>query len=263
MTTIAAILVGGKGTRLRSLIDGIPKPLADVAGEPFLFLILRVLAQTGIKKVILLTSYLHEKIVEACGNGEQFGLEILYSEEKKALGTAGAIGHARSLLKSYSDFILLNGDTYLECKMQAFFQAPLKKNSIGMMGVMQFDETKRYGTVLLNPTTGHIEQFREKDPNSSSGLVSSGVYKLSTEILNFIPENTVCSLEIDIFPKLLDQKFILQSYLLDGTFCDIGIPESYLSFNLHRLVFASGLNFTFQKILLYLINIKMELSYES
>src|SRR5262249_48269949 len=110
--TIAAILVGGKGTRLRPLISNLPKPLAQVNGECFLYLLLREIKNAGINRVLLLTGYMHDEILAACGDGRNFGLEIDYSQEFQPLGTAGALKNAQHLLPDTEHFLLLNGDSY-------------------------------------------------------------------------------------------------------------------------------------------------------
>lgn len=227
---IAAILVGGKGTRLRSLISDVPKPLAPVGGEPFLFLILRQLASVGIKRVVLLTGYLHEKVVAACQDGQQFGLEILYSQEHEPLGTAGAILQARPFLEDYPDFILMNGDTILDCSLDAFLRFPMVPNWMGLIGAMQPKETARFGSLDLDPETQTINAFREKDQHST-GIVNAGIYRLSKSIFDMIPAGQFCSLETDIFPSIIKNKMGLRAFLLNGEFVDIGVPESYLAFN--------------------------------
>lgn len=218
----AAILVGGKGTRLQSIVSHVPKPLAPVAGEPFLFLILRALKQAGISRVVLLTGYMHEKIVEACQDGSQFGLEIIYSRETEFLGTAGALKNAETYLQN--EFLLLNGDTYLDCALEELIHYPLSENVQGVIGVSQPDDGKRYGNILLNGN--QIISFREKDENAT-GWVSAGIYKFSADIFRLIPKNQAISLEVDIFPALVNK---LHAVKLAGDFCDIGVPESYLAF---------------------------------
>lgn len=227
-TNTAVILVGGKGTRLQSVVSDVPKPLANVAGEPFLFLLLKMLAKEGIEKIILLTGYMHEKIVAACQDGKQFGVQISYSHEHAALGTAGALRNAEKLLNNLDDFILMNGDTYLNCSIKPLLSHPLPTDVLGILSVCQPEETQRFGTVILEPPN-IIKAFLEKD-SQSSGLVNAGIYKLSCDILPYIPKNQFCSLETDIFPQLAVKK-ALHGLIQDGLFYDIGTPESYAAFN--------------------------------
>ena len=231
----AAILVGGKGTRLQSLVSDVPKPLADIAGEPFLFIILRALRQAGISRVVLLTGFMHTKVVRACGDGKKFDLEISYSQEQEALGTAGALKHAEAQLAGCEDFLLLNGDTYLDCSLDELINYPLNQNTVGALGVSEPDDSKRYGSIVLQANSNKIKSFREKDETAAS-LVSAGIYKLSAKILQFIPKDQNCSIETDTFPRLLQNNFELHAVKLSGEFCDIGIPESYAGFNLNHML---------------------------
>jgi D-glycero-alpha-D-manno-heptose 1-phosphate guanylyltransferase len=228
--SIAAILVGGKGTRLRSVISDVPKPLAPIAGEPFLFIILRQLAALGLSRIVLLTGFLHQQIADVCGDGSQFGLEIVYSQEVEPLGTAGAVWQAKSLLQPFSDFILMNGDTYLDCSLESFLQYPLDSHWLGLIGAMQPQDVTRFGSLQIHPDTYRIEAFREKQ-QLSTGFVNAGIYRLSTNIFDYFPEQQFCSLENDIFPNILNQSAGLRAFPLSGEFVDIGVPESYFAFD--------------------------------
>lgn len=230
-TNVAVILAGGKGSRLKPLISDVPKPLANIAGEPFLFLLLKMLAANGIKKVVLLTGYMHEKIKAACGNGSAFGLEIVYSEEKEPLGTAGALSHAAHLLQSDEHFLLMNGDTYLDCSIEPILTQNLSPDILGILCLCQPEEIARFGSVQIN-RKNQIEAFREKD-TESTGYVNAGIYKLSRKVLELIPKNQFSSLETDIFPMLVSQK-ALMGLPMTGLFYDIGTPESYTAFNLKQ-----------------------------
>jgi len=227
---VAAILVGGKGTRLQSVISTVPKPLAPIAGEPFLFHLLRLLKKAGIEKIILLTGYMHKQIKEACGDGKHFQLDICYSEENEPRGTAGAIRNAQHLLREHTDFLVLNGDTFFDESILEIIHHSLASNELGLIGVTQILDATRYGSLQINPENFYIEKFLEKN-QATSEFVNAGIYKLSAKILNHIPENSMQSLEYDIFPKLTQQKNTLKAVILKGKFHDIGLPESYHAFN--------------------------------
>lgn len=231
---VAAILVGGKGTRLRSIVSDVPKPLAPVAGEPFLFIILRQLASIGISRVILLTGYLHEQIQVACGDGHQFGLEVIYSEEKSALGTGGALLQAKPYLENNADFILMNGDTYLDCPLNHFLQFPMDANLIGLVGAMRPEITERFSHLEVHPETLLIQHFsaQQTKETAKKGFVNAGIYRLSSAIFDKIPQNQFCSIETDIFPSLIQAGLNLKVFPLAGEFIDIGVPESYKAFTL-------------------------------
>lgn len=123
-----AILAGGLGTRLGPLTRDVPKSLVEVAGEPFLAHQLRLLARAGIKHVVLCIGHLGEQIRRFAGDGQRFGLQIVYSEDGPVpLGTAGAVRKALGALGQ--QFFVLYGDSYLPCdyhQIQEAFRASRK-----------------------------------------------------------------------------------------------------------------------------------------
>lgn len=225
MSKVAAILVGGKGTRLQSLISHVPKSLAPIGDEPFLFLLLRDLIKLGFQDIVLLTGYCHEAIVEAC-DAVSWGARIHYSQELTPLGTAGALKQAQAWLGNCAEFLLLNGDTYLE-DFATLIDAPLQ-GALGAIGVIKPQKNDRYGSIVFDAVSNQILSFQEK--NFIEGYVNAGIYKFSPDILSAIPLNTFCSLEQDLLPQLIQQQKILKAFPLQGQFYDIGLPESYLQF---------------------------------
>lgn len=85
----AMILVGGKGTRLQSVVSDRPKPMAIVAGKPFLEYLLLLLYSQGVRKVILCTGYMGNMIENYFRDGARWNMQILYSRELFPLGTGG------------------------------------------------------------------------------------------------------------------------------------------------------------------------------
>lgn len=232
--SLAAILVGGKGTRLQSVVSDVPKPLAPIHGEPFLFYLFKMLAKLQIKNVLLLTGYMHDAIAATCGQGEKWGLNILYSRETEPLGTGGALRHAENILKHYDDFILLNGDTYFDGSIVSLTQQPVNENAPAAIGVTPVTNVEHYGSLTLDSDTHQITFFREKN-HAGPGYVNAGIYKLSTTLLSHIPQNCFYSLENDLFPALIAQRIFLKAVMLPGKFHDIGTPESYYDFNARNL----------------------------
>jgi NDP-sugar pyrophosphorylase family protein len=105
------ILAGGLGTRLGERVRDTPKPLLEVAGEPFLLHQLRLLARHGAREAVVCVGYRGEQIQAAIG-AERFGVRIAYSFDAPGLdGTLGAVRRAQELLGER--FLVLYGDTYL------------------------------------------------------------------------------------------------------------------------------------------------------
>ena len=129
------ILAGGLGTRLGSIVADTPKPLLDVAGEPFLLHQLRLLARHGARRAVLCVGYLGELIEQHVGS-EAFGVEIAYSYDGPSLiGTLGAIRKAAPLLGDR--FLVLYGDTYLRIDYAAAAWAWTASECPAMMAVLR------------------------------------------------------------------------------------------------------------------------------
>lgn len=216
----AAILVGGLGTRLRSVVDDVPKPLAPVLGRPFLFYLLDMLALRGARSVTLCSGYMAEFVREKTGT-EWLGMHIHHSVEAEPLGTGGALANAREFLKS-ARVLVLNGDTWLEPDFQAFLEAASRCDFC--IAAAQVPDASRFGT-LETASDGRLLAFHEKSPVPAPGLINAGAYLVSQEILADLPQKRT-SLETEILPSLAAAGRI-QVFKTESPFLDIGIPTDY------------------------------------
>jgi len=222
-STKAVLLVGGLGTRLRSVVPSTPKPLASVGDRPFLELLVRQLRSQGIHRVVLCTGYLAEVIEKQFGNGGKWQVTIEYSKEPHPMGTAGAVKLAEPLLRDVSDFLVMNGDSFMEIDFRELIRFHRQAGGIATMAVLQMKNKMRYGTVQVTPE-GRVSGFAEKSGSDSAGFVNAGIYVFDRQILEHLPEGPA-SLERDIFPKLLDHGVYASEQ--HGVFIDIGTPEDY------------------------------------
>jgi N-acetyl-alpha-D-muramate 1-phosphate uridylyltransferase len=164
-----AILAGGLATRLRPLTETIPKALVDVAGEPFVFHQLRLLAERGCERVVLCLGHLGGQIVAAVGDGHAFGLRVDYAfDGERPRGTAGAI--AGALPKLGADFLILYGDSYLECDYWAVEAAYRRSGMPALMTVLANDGRwdvsnvdYRDGRIIAYSKTAHTPHMRHID----------------------------------------------------------------------------------------------------
>lgn len=222
----AIILCGGLGTRLRSIVKDIPKPMAEVGGEPFLHWILAELDRQDFKKVFLATGYKSEFIESHFGQ-EFRGLKLFYSKEEKPLGTGGALKKATMHPKFNTEEMcfILNGDTFVELDFAAM-EALLGRNEVDLVVALKFKkEPKRYGTVNLDEND-RIQSFKEKDVNVNEGWINAGVYLLdSARILKEIKKD-VFSFESEVLEED-NSNLNMHGYKTDGYFIDIGVPEDY------------------------------------
>lgn len=263
----AILLAGGFGTRLRSTVADRPKALAPVAGKPFLHYILVYLACHGIQQMILSLGYMadqvQEFVTEFSGSCDLYcpniDLQIQCVVEDTPLGTGGALKLASSKIRLDQTFFAMNADTLFQIDLSSFWQQCTSVNyahpiaatnaeaitalaTIALRVVSQADDQKHRGQVRLNPD-GRILAFDEKpitesvsDPagaqmarQAKAVLTNGGVYLLSHEALESIPEGQYVSLEREVFPRLTAQG-LLNGIICEGYFADIGTPESLATF---------------------------------
>ena len=217
------LLVGGLGTRLRSVVPSLPKTLASVGDKPFLELLVRQLGCQELHQLVMCTGHLAEQIQEFFGDGSDFGATIEYSKETVPLGTAGALKLAQRYVQNESEFLVINGDTFLEIDFNELILSHRKHGSLATMAVVPVENSSRYGTVQVG-TDGRILGFLEKEGQNAPGIINAGVYVFSNAALELIPQGPV-SLERDVFPLLMEKKF----YAIEqrGMFIDIGTPDDY------------------------------------
>lgn len=238
-TIQAFILAGGLGTRLGSLLSDQPKPMAPVAGRPFLEYLLLYLKKYQVTDVVICSSYRHQVIKEYVGNGARWGLQVCYSREGQPMGTGGALRLAETLLQT-DEFLVMNGDSFFGIDLELLIGYHQKKEALGTLALAQVDNTERYGTVEVDHD-GRIVRFLEKTKGVGAGLVNGGIYVFRRDVLKLIPDGRPISLEHEIFPKLIGKGFYGLPF--DGYFIDIGVPEDYLKLQADpsRLLAAVGL----------------------
>lgn len=215
----AIILCGGLGTRLKSVIKDIPKPMAPINDKPFLEFIFEHLKKQGIKEVILAVSYKYE-VIQEYFKDEFLGIKIKYSIEKEPLGTGGAIKEALKFVKNKA--YVLNGDTFFDIDLS---KLKLNRSKI-CLALKQMNDFDRYGTVNVDEQ-GFVIFFEEKI-FKNQGLINGGIYLLTKDIFN----------EFDLEKKFSFEKFLQENYknlkarteIFDDYFVDIGVPEDYRFF---------------------------------
>jgi D-glycero-alpha-D-manno-heptose 1-phosphate guanylyltransferase len=221
--TKAVLLVGGLGTRLRTVVPSAPKAMAKVGDRPFLELLIRQLESQGIRHLVLCTGYLADQIEGAFGDGRDLGVAIEYSEEPQPLGTGGALKFAERFLRGIPDFVVMNGDSFVELDLGQLLQFHHTHGGVATMAVVPVENAGRYGTVHLD-SSNRITEFMEKTGTATSGLINAGVYIFSSAILDCVPDGPV-SLEKEVFPRLLDRG--VYAVRQQGMFIDIGTPADY------------------------------------
>lgn len=216
----AIVLAGGFGTRLRQVVPDLPKPMAPVAGRPFLEILLSMLAQKGFTRVILSLGFMSEKIIAHLGD-RYLGMELVYEVELQPLGTGGAIRAALARCEADHVFVF-NGDTYLDLEVDAL-ERLWQSGHHPLIVVREVPDTARFGKVEM--CDGRINAFLEKGV-SGPGLINAGCYVLPKTALDDFPLGQSFSLETEFFIKYL-QRIRFDGFVTHGRFIDIGVPDDY------------------------------------
>lgn len=219
------ILAGGKGTRLQSVVNDVPKPMAPIASKPFLWYLLHFLKRGGAKRIILAVGYKKEIIRDFFGN-EFLGMALVYAIEDEPLGTGGAIAKALSYCET-ENVLVYNGDTFFDAAPQLLLDFHLEQKAALSIYLKPIENPDRYGTVTL--TDKIISEFKEKQAGLTRGLINAGVYCINRNELN-MPTSAVFSFEKDVLEPYATQK-ALYGLINDAYFIDIGIPEDYKKAN--------------------------------
>jgi NDP-sugar pyrophosphorylase family protein len=220
----AVVLSGGFGTRIKHLLPNLPKPMAPVAGKPFVEWVVRYLAVQGLKKIILSTGYLAEVVEEHFKKQPVYGVEVVCCPETKALGTAGGfLNAARQVSRPPAAWLVLNGDSLVFANLKNLTDYFRKPDVSGAVVGLQVSDASRYGSIMCDKT-GRLICFQEKRPGA--GIINAGVYLLRHSLMDYFPDHLPLSFESDVFPALLAKEVDLMVAVVDLPFLDIGTPES-------------------------------------
>lgn len=218
----AIILAGGLGTRLRSVIGEIPKPMADINGKPFLEYFLDYLIMQGIEKICLSVGYNHQIIQNYFKNGYKT-IEIIYSIEDEPLGTGGAVKKAINLIEDDNIFIF-NGDTFFNINLKELYKFHVLNNSILTIAMKHIKDNINYGSIVID-NKNKITNFKEKII-SKNKLINGGIYLLNkNKFITFgLPDKF--SFEKDFLEKVYATHPVY-GLEYESYFIDIGIPDNY------------------------------------
>jgi len=218
----AAILAGGFGTRLRPLTDRIPKPLVPLLGKPLVTHIIDSLPPQ-VDTVLLAVNYMRDAL-DRYFSDLDLRLEVILVEEKRPLGTGGAI---KNLSHHLDDtFIAFNGDIISSIDLGELVRFHESKGGIGTLSLWRVDDPSAFGVVNLDDS-GRITRFQEKPSpaDARSDLINAGVYVFEPEILDHVGEGQV-SMEREVFPRMLQEG--LYGYRFQGHWVDCGTRENLL-----------------------------------
>lgn len=221
----AIVLAGGLGTRLRSVVTDVPKPMAPVNGRPFLELLLSYWIAQGVRRFVLSIGYLAERITSHFGDSWR-GAEIAYARETHPLGTGGGLLLALEQARS-NDVLVLNGDTFFAVELGPFAALHKKRTADCSISLYRSHDTKRYLGIALDADGRVISLGAEA--GSKRLLINGGVYLFRTAALHRLPwrPGVRASVESDVLPHGLHSGWRIYGRQYRGAFIDIGVPQDY------------------------------------
>lgn len=215
--SVAVILCGGLGTRLRGVLEGRPKCLAPVAGRTYLDFLTDYLHRQGIGQFVFATGYRHEQVEE--------WLQISphpwtwkTSVEPEPLGTGGALRLAAQMIPE-ENFLAFNGDTFLEVSCADLISCHNALRSPLTLAAVQVPDTAAFGRIKVED--GHVVEFHEKGL-AGPGLINGGAYVIDKAFALSWPSGPL-SLERDILTRV---GLAPAAHVTSGRFLDIGTPEN-------------------------------------
>ena len=218
----AVVLAGGRGTRLGSLSEDVPKPLIPVAGRPFLDLVADWLHDQGVIDTVYSSGHLGEQI-DAWVRSLRLpaGERASSRRESSAMGTAGAVLGCLDLCQEL--VLVANGDTLLLTQVLPIVERVRTSDLDGIVMAVRVADASRFGSLELGED-GMLRSFREKAPGA--GVVNGGLYVFRRATLERCLPVRPSSLEQDVIPDLLRNGARIGVAVVEDPFIDIGVPDA-------------------------------------
>jgi mannose-1-phosphate guanylyltransferase len=237
----AMILAAGKGTRVRPLTYDLPKPMIPLLGKPVMAYLVEHLKKHGITEIMVNVSWLHEKIEEYFGEGEQFGVQIGYSFEgylrddgtvvPEPIGSAGGMKKIQEFGGFFDDTtIVLCGDALIDLDLKAALLEHRRKGAMASVITKEvpWDKVSSYGVVVTDEE-GRIKQFQEKPSQEEalSNYISTGIYIFEPEVIDLIPAGVPFDIGSELFPLLAERGLPFYAQRRPFNWLDIGTMSDY------------------------------------
>mgnify|MGYP001416115844 CR=1 FL=1 len=224
--TVALIMAGGLGKRLRPLTDTIPKPLLPIRGEPIIKSIIRNIESSGMKKVFISIKYLGDQIKDYLGDGSDYGIDINYLEEEKALGTAGCLS---MLPENINTIFTINGDISTDLSFKWLVNYHHINNSTMTVATRMYKHKVPFGVICLEGDD--IKNIEEKPTKSYP--IAGGIYVINYEKfkkLNKYKRPEYLDMP-DLISFFIDNKEPVRAFLIHEKWYDVGDVKTYEELN--------------------------------
>ena len=233
----AVFLAAGEGIRMRPLTSNRPKVMLPIANKPILEHLLIEVREAGVKEFIFIVGYCDEQVRSYFGDGNKWGVKIDYSEQRKQLGTADAIGMVKGMLEG--NFLVINGDIVVNREdIRQLLSA-----EYDTMSVIEVKDSGGLGVVELSEDK--VTAIHEKSQKPPTLMANAGLYLFTAEIFDAVSRTQKSSrgeFEItDSLQLLMDTPEGLH-YQLIKSWLDISYPWDLLPVNELMLESLKGEN---------------------
>jgi mannose-1-phosphate guanylyltransferase/phosphomannomutase len=231
----AVVMAGGEGSRLRPLTSRRPKPLAPVANKPVMEHIVDLLRRHGVSDIVSTLHYLADEIESYFGDGSDFGVRMSYVVEDTPLGTAGAVKMAEPLL-SDAPFVVISGDALTDLDLGALAAAHAASGAFATITLKRVTNPLEFGVVIVDEKL-QITRFLEKPSWGEifSDTINTGIYMLDPGIFEFMEAGKSYDFSRDLFPRLMHEGKLVQGYITQDYWTDIGNLQQYQQANYDAL----------------------------
>lgn len=237
----AVIIAGGKGTRLRPLTYGCPKPMLPLLDRPFLEWMIDRCRDAGITDILLNVHYQAHQVKSYFESGDRFGVKIRYIEESTPLDTAGAIKLAEPYFTGES-LVVFNADILTDLDLKAVIKSHQDSGAAATLTLTRVADITPFGLVELQEN-GQVLAFREKPTPEQAEIfmkqgintINAGTYVLEPKVFDRYVAGEPLSFERVVFPGILEQGHKMMGFVWDGYWLDLGTPEKYCQAHLDIL----------------------------
>lgn len=223
----AIIMAGGEGRRLKPVSGDMPKPLVPLCGRSIMEHIIELLKSCGISDLCAALKYRPGDIMSTFGDGSALGVKLQYRIEQEALGTAGGVKNCADFYGD-EDFLVISGDAACDFDLKLLIEAHKKNMPAVTMALYPHEQPLQYGLALCD-SSNCVHSFIEKPDwaHVVTNLVNTGIYIISPQAMELVPDGQVFDFAKDLFPLLLKNGMKIYGQPMDGYWCDIGTPLSY------------------------------------
>lgn len=225
------IIAGGKGTRIASVADEIPKAMIPVNGKPVLEYQVELAKRYGLTDFIFIIGHLGEQIEEYFDNGSKWGINITYFIETQPLGTAGALAYLTKDLRE--DFFVFYGDTVMDIDLDKMVQFHRMKDADATLFVHPNDHPYDSDIVAIDENGRVLKLYNKPHPNGfvSQNLVNAALFIFSPKVLSYIQKGVKSHIEKNLLPVCMEQGLNLFGYNSPEYIKDMGTPDRYYKVN--------------------------------